>query len=145
MDTVLVRNCSGADCPSLAALAAQLGYPCGEEDVRRRLSRLQGRETSAILVAELDGRVVGWESLEVVDRFYLDRYAEVTGLVVDEAARGRGIGARLVAEAELWAKSRGVELLKLKTNSLRKAAHCFYEKLGFAKTKEQFVYVKTLG
>jgi len=144
MEDVVVRACRGADCQSLASLATQLGYPCTEDEVRQRLPRHQGREACVILVAELGGRVVAWESLEVVDRFYLDRYAEVTGLVVDEAWRGRGIGGKLVSAAESWARSVGLELLRLKTNSQRRDAHRFYQGLGFEKTKEQFVYVKRI-
>ncbi len=50
-------------------------------------------------------------------------------LVVPEAGRGRGLGTRLIAEAERIARARGCTGLWLDTYAFQ--ARGFYEKLGF--------------
>ncbi|OWO94763.1 GNAT family N-acetyltransferase [Rhizobium esperanzae] len=45
--------------------------------------------------------------------------------------RGQGIGAGMMEFAISEAKGRGVRLVQLTSNSLRKDAHRFYERLGF--------------
>jgi GNAT superfamily N-acetyltransferase len=144
MENLIIRGSGIGDCPRLAELAAQLGYPCTASEVRARLPGCLANAARSVLVAELEHRVVGWTSLEVIDRFYVPRYAEISGLVVDEECRGRGIGRMLMEKAESWARSKGCGLLRLKTNSIRKEAHRFYEHLGFEKSKEQFVYAKSM-
>lgn len=139
---VNVRNARVEDYPYLAELATQLGYPCKAEEVKARIESYIGKADKAIIVAETDGKVVGWASVEVVDHFYLAPFVEISGFVVDEAYRSTGIGAKIMGAAERWVGERGLAVLRLKTNVLRKDAHRFYEKLGFEKTKEQYVYVK---
>ncbi|ARO29993.1 GCN5-related N-acetyltransferase protein [Rhizobium sp. NXC14] len=45
--------------------------------------------------------------------------------------RGQGIGAGMIEFAVAEAKSRGVRLVQLTSNAIRKDAHRFYERLGF--------------
>jgi GNAT superfamily N-acetyltransferase len=65
-------------------------------------------------------------------------------MVVDEKKRRSGVGRALMAAAERWAKSRGVKLLRLRTEISRADAHAFYESLGYARLKTQHVYRKPL-
>ena len=64
---------------------------------------------------------------------------------MDEGFRGRGIGRALVAEAEKWAREKGLETLRLRANAVRTEAHKFYLGLGFKNTKQQLVFVKSLA
>lgn len=139
------RYATERDCAELARLACQLGYPCSSDDARTRAARYFGSEERAILAADLGGELVGWTSVEIVEHFYLERFAELSGFVVDEGRRGMGLGSLLMAAAEDWARARGLGLLRLKTNVLRSGAHRFYEGLGFECRKEQYVYEKRLG
>jgi ribosomal protein S18 acetylase RimI-like enzyme len=59
-------------------------------------------------------------------------------LVVAEAARGAGIGAALVAEAETRLAARGCGLVEVTSNIKRLRAHGFYEKLGYERTSYRF-------
>ncbi|MBX5132506.1 GNAT family N-acetyltransferase [Rhizobium lentis] len=45
--------------------------------------------------------------------------------------RGQGIGTGMIEFAVAEAKSRGVRLVQLTSNAIRKDAHRFYERLGF--------------
>jgi GNAT superfamily N-acetyltransferase len=125
-------------------LAGQLGYPCEPADVGRRIRKYEAETEEALFVAEKDGRVVGWTSCGIADHFYTPLYAEISGLVVDAAERGAGIGARLIAEVEAWARGKGVEILRLRANAIRTEAHRFYLREGFEKKKTQIVFEKRL-
>lgn len=86
-------------------------------------------------VAELEGRVVGFATAHVIDAMHLDGpVAQLTSLVVDAAVRGRGVGTRLVAEAERWARERGAVRITLTSALHRAEAHRFYAKRGYTRT-----------
>ena len=52
-------------------------------------------------------------------------------MVVDEAARGGGVGEALTAEAVRLADEAGARTLDLTSRPSRQAAHRLYSKLGF--------------
>ena len=58
------------------------------------------------------------------------RIAEVMELAVAPGHRGRGLGARLLAEAERIALENGCVQIELACNRLRTNAHRFYEREG---------------
>jgi Uncharacterized conserved protein len=140
----VTRYATEQDCAALARLAGQLGYPCSEDDVRTRAARYFGSEERTIIAADSGGELVGWTSVEIVEHFYVERFAELSGFIVDERYRGMGTGSLMMGAAEAWARDRGLGLLRLKTNVLRSGAHRFYEALGFECRKEQYVYEKRL-
>lgn len=132
------------DAGPIAGLSAQLGYPSSTESIARGIRRYIGNHDERIIVAELDGAVVGWTSVALVDHFYSPLCAEISGLIVDEKCRGAGIGALLIDAAKAWAKERGLGTLRLRANALRKDAHRFYLREGFIKSKEQYVFDMSL-
>lgn len=140
MESLKTRSAVLEDAGPIADLAAQLGYPSSAEAVALRMGRYLGNNDERIIVAEIDGSVVGWTSVALVDHFYTPLYAEISGLIVDENRRGYGVGALLLKEAKAWAKERGVGTLRLRANALRKDAHRFYLREGFIKSKEQYVF-----
>jgi ribosomal protein S18 acetylase RimI-like enzyme len=52
-------------------------------------------------------------------------------VVVDESARGRGVGEALVKECIEVARSRGAAIVELQTARSRAAANRLYERMGF--------------
>ena len=99
----------------------------------------------AVFVAESpDGQVVGW--LHVHERHLVehDVVAEVNGLVVEEAFRGRGAGQILMDKAEQWAREREIRTVVLRSNVIRVGAHAFYENLGYTTIKSQKMFRKDL-
>jgi len=62
----------------------------------------------------------------------------LTMLVVDESARGEGIGRALVTAAEAYFAERGCALVEVTSNKRRTDAHAFYERLGYQGTSERF-------
>jgi GNAT superfamily N-acetyltransferase len=124
-----------ADLPAVARLLGELGYPATPEQVRGRLARVAEDEDYAAYVAEVDGRVAGFLGMMRGWTYEHERpYARILTLVVDQAVRRRGVGARLVEFADQWARERGAYVLMLNTNVRREEAHRFYESMGFSRT-----------
>jgi DNA-binding MarR family transcriptional regulator/GNAT superfamily N-acetyltransferase len=84
-------------------------------------------------VAERDGEIVG--SVFVVRQ--ADEIAKLRLLYVDAAARGLGIGARLVEECIRFARDAGYATLTLWTNDVLVSARRIYEGAGFVLTGEE--------
>jgi ribosomal protein S18 acetylase RimI-like enzyme len=53
-------------------------------------------------------------------------------LAVDGAARGRGLGRRMMEACEGWVQARGIQKIQLMVRATNKAAVGFYERLGYA-------------
>jgi GNAT superfamily N-acetyltransferase len=62
--------------------------------------------------------------------------AQIEAVRVHEAARNRGVGARMIEWAVEVARNRGCALVQLTTDKRRTDAHRFYERLGFVASHE---------
>ena len=98
------------------------------------LDRICADPSSTVLVAEVDGEVVGTCQVFVLQHLQHrgGRCAEVESVHVAAERRGQGIGATLMAAAVEWARSAGCYRVQLTSNVARPEAHRFYERLGFA-------------
>lgn len=85
---------------------------------------------SALLVARLEGEVVGMTTVACYDTLTARR-GWVEDVAVSPAARGRGVGRALIAEAKAWARRNGVETLSLTSAPHREAARRLYQREGF--------------
>jgi ribosomal protein S18 acetylase RimI-like enzyme len=83
-----------------------------------------------VLLARSNGQIAGSLSL-VIFRIPTGLRAWIEDVVVDEAARGQGIGALLTREALRLAKEAGVRTVDLSTRPSRVAAGRLYEREGF--------------
>ena len=137
-----IRDARPDDSPAIADLLGQLGYPAAPEAVAARLPR-QRDAGDRILVAEVDGRVVGLADLHVSPSLEYDEpVGKLAALVVDEAHRRDGIGHALVEAMEAEARARGCAVFFLTTAEPRADAHAFYERVGLEYTGRR--YTKTL-
>jgi GNAT superfamily N-acetyltransferase len=55
------------------------------------------------------------------------------------------VGRRLVERGEAWAREKGLNTIGVHSNVVRERAHSFYLRLGYAVTKSQKVFRKSLG
>jgi ribosomal protein S18 acetylase RimI-like enzyme len=94
------------------------------------LRRILAAEGITVLVARLDGAIVAALALSVSAALTAVR-ARIEDLVVDEAARGRGIGAALTREAIRLARAAGATPVLLTSRPSRVAAGRLYERMGF--------------
>jgi GNAT superfamily N-acetyltransferase len=130
----------------MARLAAELGYPMPLAEMERRLERLLRNPRHHIVVASAGGgQLFGWIHVEHRTSIEGGERAELMGLVVDPAARRRGIRRELVDAAESWTSAKGLLELTVRSNAARDLSHPFYEALGYVRQKTQHVYVKAVG
>jgi GNAT superfamily N-acetyltransferase len=87
---------------------------------------------SRVLVAEHDGLVIGCLSLHAVP--YLERtgrWARIESLVIDESARGTGVGGALLRTAENVARQWECLAMEVTSTRTRHNAHAFYRGMGY--------------
>jgi ribosomal-protein-alanine acetyltransferase len=122
--------------------------PAGEPDIPE-LDRIQRSSPEAVLwepqgylaydclVAELDGRVVGFVVCRILD----DKEGEVLSLVVDPPFRRRGIGKRLM----LQVLGRSRESWFLEVRQSNSPALILYRNLGFQEISRRPNYYQDTG
>jgi ribosomal protein S18 acetylase RimI-like enzyme len=125
---------------SLARLLPQLSSatPPTLEELRRILSS----PSTHLFVARLDDEIVGTLTLEMVHLLTGAR-AVIEDVVVDAAARGRGVGTALVHAGLELAGVLGARAVDLTSRPSRAAANELYRRLGFDQ-RETNVYRLTL-
>lgn len=129
--TVTIRAATAADAGRLAALLTDEGYPAGESDLASRIERFSTPD-SHVLAAEATGEVIGFIAFHLIPRFETDeRFARIVALVVDPGVRERGIGRRLMAEAERVARDDGAAFLEVTAGHHRPEARKLFEALGY--------------
>lgn len=144
-DTVVVRDATQDDLDAVL----RIGHACwrstytplaGADYVERGLAAWWTPENNRpaiadglVLVAEVDGRVLGMSSRSVVGDHLV-----VWRLYVDPTAHGHGLGTRLLEAVEAAAPE-GVVGLRLSHLEGNDRARGFYEHLGFTATGERKV------
>ena len=93
---------------------------------------------SYVLVARLDGRIVGTLTL-VVFRIPTGVRAWIEDVVVDDSARGHGVGDQLNRFALDIAREKGAKTVDLTSRPSREAANRLYQRIGFT-PRETNVY-----
>ncbi len=140
-----VRRAAPPDADRLAVLSTALGYPMTPDEAGHRLAEITDHPDHGLLVAEIGGRVEGWIQVSLSRIFETPRQAEIAGLIVDEGARGAGIGRALLGAAESWARGQGCRAIRVRSNVVRERAHAFYQREGFVLKKTQRVFEKPLA
>ncbi|MCC6050284.1 MAG: GNAT family N-acetyltransferase, partial [Thermofilum sp.] len=84
------------------------------------------------IVAEVDGEVVGAAELYVTSCEGYGRVGVVAFIAVVPAWRGRGIGRRLVEEAERLFRQRGCRFAAASTRSSNRASIALFTSLGYS-------------
>jgi GNAT superfamily N-acetyltransferase len=100
------------------------------------IDKILNDDDATILVAEVDGEVVGLAEVylrrdEANSRTVTYTYGHLQSLTVDEALRGRSIGTRLLAAAEQWARDKGATEIRLDTWEFEQGPLRFYEANGY--------------
>lgn len=141
---ISVRAAQISDAGDIASLAAQLGYEVDIRATTARLGRILPQSMHHFMMAELEGRPVGWIHATVWEYVETGAFVAIGGLVVDRSVRGRGIGRILMREVEAWAVEQGCTVVRLWSSIGRTEAHRFYEHLGYANIKTQHSFAKTV-
>ena len=136
----MIRRARESDAEAVTALLAQLDYPFAAEAVRPALAEVLADPAHVALVAEEDGEVVGYVNANFRPQLHhLAPVGTIDELVVDEAARGRGIGQRLVEAVLEEGRRRGADVVEVTTHERRERARAFYRRCGFEATSIKLV------
>jgi len=141
-DNLLVERVSEATeevIEAMARLVPQLSSSAPAPDLAA-VQQIATDPNNYLLVARSSprGPIVG--SLTLVSyRVPTGLHAVIEDVVVEDAARGRGVGAALIEEAVWLARSRGARHVSLSSRPSREAANRLYERAGFVK-RETNVY-----
>ena len=134
LDQGLIRAARASDSAALARLIGQLEFAVSTADVAERLAVMQA-EGRQVLVAERGGAVIGCLSTSVMRVLHRPApVGRISMMVVDEALRGRGIGAALVHAAGTALAAQGCYMVEVTSHVRRARAHRFYERLGYERT-----------
>ncbi|MTI71586.1 MAG: GNAT family N-acetyltransferase [Firmicutes bacterium] len=143
-ENLVIRGVEKKDAKYLLNLSIQLGYSVSYEKLEKHMNKIIGDDDHIIYVAQNNEKVVGWIHAYIYKLFYADLMVEIGGIVVDKSKRKKGIGNKLMKEAENWGREKGCSAINLRSNIIRKNAHIFYENLGFKNVKKQFTFHKKL-
>ncbi len=97
---------------------------------RAELEDLVGSQASRLLLAEEDGVVYGCLTL-VLFRIPTGVRAWIEDVIVDDAARGKGVGRLLSERAIEMSKEAGAVTVDLTSRPSREAANRLYARIGF--------------
>ena len=140
--TVTIRAAALADQEAVLDLMEQLfespgGTPADYSRERARLGFKWAieREMSDVLLAFVDGKLVGLSSVYVdMESIRYGRRCWLQDLVADRERRSGGVGKALLEASATWARERGCTHLELASGAGRVDAHRFYEREGMVKS-----------
>ena len=125
----------------LAALLPQLNQSVPVPSLDH-LKAMVADPAVTLLLARDGSEIVGAAAV-VVYRTPIWVKARIEDVVVDEAARGRGVGEALVTRCIEVARERGAAIVELQSARSREAANRLYPRLGF-ELRDSNVYRLTL-
>jgi [ribosomal protein S18]-alanine N-acetyltransferase len=139
---VIIRSMRGSDTDTCASLMlaiplwAQYGMTPGRA---RAAFAAVGDGTSSGIVAEENGRVIGFIVFRVTGTFVHSGYIHDVGVALE--AQNRGVGTSLMdaAETEIFRHGPNVFLLVSESNS---GAHRFYERRGYRRIGDIPDYIR---
>jgi len=143
---MVIRPSLPQDAEAIALLSSQLGYPVSASQVAALQVSLLRHPDHLVLVAEdEEGKVRGWVHVFISRRVFVLPFAELGGIVVEQAQRRSGIGSAMLARAEQWASEAGCSIFRIRSNTRRLDADRFYRAAGYELSKTQSVFEKTLA
>jgi ribosomal protein S18 acetylase RimI-like enzyme len=121
---------SGELVEAIAWLVGQLSASAQPPDAAALEQIIASPASRLLLARDLDGRVVGMLTV-VLFPIPTGIRAWIEDVVVDQAARGRGVGALLTQAALDLAVAHGARSVDLTSRPGREAANRLYARLGF--------------
>ena len=135
-DPVQIRLAEPKDATFLAALNRDFNDSATTpEQIARQLQ--EGTGTEVILVAEINGRVVGFACMQMMTSIcYPNPWAELSELYVHPSHRRCGLGRALLQKAEDQTRSWGAREIHLRTGAKNAAGKALYRTMGYCEDPE---------
>ena len=133
MNSLVIREASSKDADGMIGVLKTI-YLQDEEWARKALKELLATENYVILVAELDGAVVGLIDYYILPSLWEKWYeATIPNLFVHKDYQAMGIGSKLLEEVIKRADKVGIMELFVGTEKKNRRAIRLYKKHGFTK------------
>ncbi|RYH09782.1 GNAT family N-acetyltransferase [Tropicimonas sp. IMCC6043] len=136
--SVIWREARRGDVPAVVAMLADDELGQGREGGEMApylaaFDAMKAERGNRLIVGESGGEVVACYQITLISGLSLTatRRAQIEGVRVAAHRRGKGLGAALVADAEMRARAGGCGLIQLTSNRERERAHSFYLDLGY--------------
>lgn len=151
---VKIRRATKAEAKHVAEFALRLFAQHRDYDARRfaEIASVEGAERfyggqtetedAAVLVAEIENKIVGFAYLQYEAMDYanlLENAVWLHDIYLDAAARGTGAGKLLIEKSIAVAKELGADKLMLSVAAKNELAHDFFERRGFRETMREMM------
>jgi N-acetylglutamate synthase len=138
-DAILIREFAPADYDRVMEIwtAGRLPVKPQGRDSRALIEKQVRQRNVMFLVAEADGRVIG-----TVLATHDGRKGWINRLAVDASRRRRGLGRRLVLEAERRLAEAGMEIFACLIEEENTVSMAVFESLGYKKHPEIIYFAK---
>ena len=141
-EKIVIRNAEKSDLSRIVELMKALTIMTSKAeaegastlaDYEKVFGRIERDPNHKLIVAEVDGKVVGTADLLIVPNLSHRGlpWAVMENVIVDESVRRKGVAARMVKYLVEVAKKSGCYKIGLSSSTKRHAAHRMYESLGF--------------
>lgn len=140
----VIRVAEIGDVAGLSPLLDHLGYRVDAGTLTERFAAVSRRPDHRLLIAEAASGLVGFAHAFLRPAIEKPVEVVVQALVVDPACRGTGLGRRLMAGIEDWARGLDVGSVALYSRIDRSDAHAFYGRLGYRPAATAHLLRKTL-
>ncbi len=121
----------------------QLGYKISPNVLEQNLKHYDGHA----FVLEVEDEIIALLAYHILPQFHSDeKHMRIVSLVVDAKWRGKGMGKKLLSEAERIAKEKGCAAIELTSaaHRIQSGAHAFYNNLGYLADGEKIYFRKKL-
>jgi len=137
-----MRDAHEGDIEELTLLMTDLGYPATLAEMQVRFKNIFAHPDYRTIIAVIGDEIVGMAGL--CKGVYYEKngfYLRILAFVVKQTRRGLGIGRLLIKASEDWAVDQDVNTVLINSGNRdeRKAAHAFYQKMGYAVKSSGFV------
>jgi N-acetylglutamate synthase-like GNAT family acetyltransferase len=134
-----IRHAEPADANRITELYRQLVSNTAISVQAERISAISEDAKTALFVCALDGQVEGSALVCLCADVMFDSqpFAVVENIIVNEAVRGKGLGAALLRHIEAFCLAKNCSKIMLLSASQRERAHHFFEQAGFTGTSKR--------
>jgi N-acetylglutamate synthase-like GNAT family acetyltransferase len=130
---LIVREAKPEDALRLSDLYNQLVNNPAVKVEPEQIQTLYYDERSKLFVCDYQGDVVGSALVLLCSdvMFSKQPFAVVENVIVDVAARGKGVGSAMFKEIEIFCVNTNCSKIMLLSSAQRSDSHAFFEKQGF--------------
>jgi GNAT superfamily N-acetyltransferase len=136
---MVIRDANSNDASQLVPLLAQLGYSgLTLDEVAQKI--ISYSEPGYKLLLGEDKFAISFIALHFYPSFHSKgNVGRIVAFCVDEKFRAKGIGTKMLHEAESFLSRNSCNRIEVTSNNRRTDAHAFYLKAGYIEDSKKFV------